>query len=411
MDQQRLNQQFFLKTNRPNSFLYFFKWLCVCICTGVVAGIAAAVFLASLELVTNFRENHVFIILFLPLAGLLIGMIYHYWGTGVVKGNHLLFEEIHYPQKTVPFIMAPLIYLSTVVTHLFGGSAGREGTAIQMGGSIADQFARLFQLNTDERKLLLIAGISAGFAAVFGTPLAGIIFGWEVVNIGRLKNKAILPSILAAYIADSTCKQCGIQHTSYTINVVPEIAVSGILFAIFAGISFGFVARFFIWLSHQATNLFKRMISYPPLRPLIGGVILVVIIWSMHTTKYIGLGIPTILDAFHEPLPIYDFAIKLLLTVLTLSCGFKGGEVTPLFFIGATLGNALSFFIPLPIELLAGMGFVAVFAAAANTPIACIIMSVELFGVQPGGYIAVACLFASFICGKKGIYHFETQRP
>lgn len=403
MDQQR-------KTNRPNSFLYFFKWLCVCICTGVVAGIAAAVFLASLELVTNFRENHVLIILFLPLAGLLIGMIYHYWGTGVVKGNHLLFEEIHYPQKTVPFIMAPLIYLSTVITHLFGGSAGREGTAIQMGGSIADQFAKLFHLNTDERKLLLIAGISAGFAAVFGTPLAGIIFGWEAVSIGRLKNKAIFPSILAAYIADITCKQCGIQHTAYTINVVPEIAVSGILFAIFAGICFGFVARFFIWLSHQVTDLFKRTIRYPPLRPLIGGVILVVTIWSMHTTKYIGLGIPTILDAFHVPLPMYDFAIKLLLTVLTLSCGFKGGEVTPLFFIGAALGNALSFFIPLPIGLLAGMGFVAVFAAAANTPIACIVMSIELFGIQPGGYIAVACLFAGFIGGKKGIYHFERTK-
>src|SRR3954471_25055990 len=330
-----------LKKENP-SFLYIMRWLLACICLGLGAGIAAAIFLASLDFVTNFREAHVYIIAFLPVAGLLIGMVYHYYGTAVVKGNHLLLEEIHYPKKILPFIMTPFIYLSTVITHLFGGSAGREGTAIQMGGSIADQFARLFKFNAQDRKLILIAGIAAGFSAVFGTPVAGIVFGWEVVSIGKIKNRAILPSIITALVADITCKYCGIQHTQYTISFVPDISWEGIGVAIVAGICFGFVARLYTWTLHKLIHLFNKTIPYPPLRPFIGGIILVICIWSLHTTKYIGLGIPTIVESFHTSQPGYDFIIKLVLTVLTLAAGFKGGEVTPLFFIGATLGNAMA---------------------------------------------------------------------
>jgi H+/Cl- antiporter ClcA len=394
------------KKNNGTIILYLCKWVALCMCIGIVAGAAAAIFLASLDWATNYREKHLFIIAFLPLAGLLIGLVYHHWGNHVAKGNHLLLEEIHTPQKTLPFIMAPLIYISTVITHLFGGSAGREGTAIQMGGSIADQFAKRFKFDAADRKLILIAGIAAGFSAVFGTPVAGIVFGLEVVNIGKLKFKALVPSILTAIIADVVCKQCGIHHTNYSIPFVPQLCVSGILFSILAGICFGSVARFFSFLSHRTTILFAQTIAYAPLRPFIGGICMVIMIWSMDTTKYIGLGIPTIVGSFYYQMPPYDFFIKLILTVFTLSAGFKGGEVTPLFFIGATLGNALSLFIPLPMGLLAGMGFTAVFAGAANTPIACIIMSIELFGLAPGGYIAIACVFATFVSGR-GIYYVQ----
>lgn len=379
------------------------KWLLASCCIGIAAGTASAVFLASLDWVTTYREQHFQIIVFLPLTGLLIGLLYHYKGSAIEKGNHLLLEEIHEPQKTLPFLMTPFIYISTVLTHLFGGSAGREGTAVQMGGSLADQFALLFKFGKEDRKLILITGIAAGFAAVFGTPLAGIVFGWEVVHLGRIKNRAIPPAILASFIAHYTCLLWGIHHTPYAIPFVPEITVNGILLAVLAGICFGCTARLFIWLSHRMTAAFKKVIAYPPLRPFIGGVLLVIIIAALGTTRYIGLGIPTILDAFQHPQNSYDFALKLALTVLTLSAGFKGGEVTPLFFIGATLGSALSLILPLPVGLLAGMGFVAVFAGAANTPVACIVMSIELFGTAPGGYIAIACMFAGFVSGR-GIY-------
>lgn len=389
---------------------YFLKWLLACTCIGIATGTASAVFLASLDLVTSFRESHILILAFLPLAGFLIGLLYHYRGSVVERGNHLLLEEIHEPQKSLPFYMAPFIYISTVVTHLFGGSAGREGTAVQMGGSLADQFALLFKFGKEDRKLILITGIAAGFAAVFGTPFAGIVFGWEVVRLGRFRNKAIVPTVIAAFIADYTCTLWGIHHTTYLISVVPDIHFTGILLSVLAGICFGCTARFFIWSSHRVTAVFKKYILYPPLRPFIGGVLLVILLSVLGTTKYIGLGIPTIVDSFQHLQNSYDFAIKLALTVLTLSAGFKGGEVTPLFFIGATLGNALSLLLPLPVGLLAGMGFLAVFAGAANAPIACIVMSMELFGTAPGGYIAIACLFASFVSGK-GIYHVEEHQP
>lgn len=403
-----LNSFLALKKENP-SFTYLMKWFIACVFVGISAGIASAIFLASLDLVTNIREAHVYIIVFLPLAGLLIGLIYHYYGSSVVKGNHLLLEEIHSPKKTLPFIMVPFIYASTVITHLFGGSAGREGTAVQMGGSIADQFARFFKFDTRDRKLMLIAGIAGGFSAVFGTPLAGIVFGWEVVSIGKIKNKAILPSIITAIVADLMCTFCGIEHTHYHISFVPGLNWQGVLLAIMAGICFGGVARLFTWSSHQLTDVFKKVIPYPPLRPFIGGILLVICIWSLHTTKYSGLGIPTIVDSFHHQLSVYDFALKLGLTVLTLSAGFKGGEVTPLFFIGATLGNAMALFVPLPLGLIAGMGFVAVFAGASNAPIACIVMSLELFGMEAVGYMTIACIFASVVCGKNGIYNFQRK--
>ncbi|QYJ68489.1 voltage-gated chloride channel family protein [Flavobacterium litorale] len=387
-----------------NYFSYLLKWLLLALLIGALIGSVTAFFLTSLNWATNWRENHVWIIALLPIGGLIIGLMYHYWGTSVVKGNNQLLEEFHSPKQIIPLKMAPLVLSGTLITHFFGGSAGREGTAVQMGGAIADQFTKLFKLKNTDRKIILIMGISAGFAAVFGTPLAGAIFALEVLVVGRVRYEAILPSFLVAVIANYVCDLWNVAHTHYTIPIVPEMDIINLCYTIAAGILFGLVALLFSKTTHSFGSLFKKTISYPPLRPLIGGICIALVVWLLGTTKYIGLGIPTIVDAFNHDLPQYDFLIKLLLTAFTLGAGFKGGEVTPLFFIGATLGNALFLFVPLPIALLAGMGFVAVFSGATNTPIACTLMGIELFGAESSLYIGVACTVAYLFSGHTGIY-------
>lgn len=380
------------------------KWILICVLIGILSGSASAFFLVSLEWVTQFRIQHDWIIWFLPFGGFLVGASYYYWGESVVKGNNLLLEEYESPKKVIPFKMAPLVLLGTLLTHLFGGSAGREGTAVQMGGAIADQFTKIFKLDTDERKILIILGISAGFASVFGTPMAGAIFALEVLYFSKISFKSIVLSFLVAYAAYFTVDFWEIKHTHYSIPVIPELSANNIFFTIIVGILSGFAALLFSRSTHLWSSLFSKKIKYPPLRPVIGGVILAIAIAGFGFTKFSGLGVPAIVDSFSNPSQWYDFLLKILFTGFTLGAGFKGGEVTPLFFVGATLGSALSLVIPMPIALLAGIGFVAVFSGATHTPIACTIMGVELFGIAPGLFIAIACTFAYFSSGSVGIY-------
>ncbi len=390
---------------------YTIKWLIICLIISPIIGSFSAIFLLCLDWASNFRDSHLWIIALLPIAGLAIGAMYYIYGNSVLKGNNLLLEEFRSPKKIIPLRMVPLIFVGTILTHLFGGSAGREGTAVQIGGAIADRFTKLLNLSNEDRKIIIIIGISAGFASVFGTPLAGAIFALEVVTLGKIKLNAIIPSFLAAIFANYFCSLYPISHTQYYLSelaIATNINPINIIWAILSGIVFGLVAMLFSKSIHYWGNLFNRLTSYIPLQTTIGGAILVIAIFAVYKltgeTKYAGLGIATIKSAFYEQSSWYDFIAKLLFTTFTLGCGFKGGEVTPLFFIGATLGSALSFLIPLEMSLLAAMGFVAVFAGATNTPIACIFMGIELFGIESGYFIAIACCVAYLFSGYSGIY-------
>jgi H+/Cl- antiporter ClcA len=400
--------------NAKKIMLVTLKWIFICVMTGIFSGSASAFFLVALDWVTQYREHNNWMIWLLPIGGLIIGLLYYYWGESVAKGNNLLLEEYENPQKIIPLKMAPLVLFSTLITHLFGGSAGREGTAVQIGGAIADQFTRLSsraqsrdKLDTTDRKTLIILGISAGFASVFGTPLAGALFALEVLYFSKINYKSISLSFLTAYIAYFTVEFWHVKHTHYSIPIIPEISFTVLFWIIPVSIIFGLAAMSFSRSTHFWGALFSKTISYPPLRPFIGGIILALAIYFVGTTKYIGLGVPIIVDSFSNPNASYDFLLKILFTGFTLGAGFKGGEVTPLFFVGATLGSALSVVVPLPIALLAGMGFVAVFSGATHTPIACTVMGMELFGIESGVFIGIACVIAYFSSGSVGIYNAQ----
>ena len=389
------------------------KWLAIYILVGGMVGSATAFFLQTLDYVTLFRTNHIWVVYFLPMAGLVIGLLYYYYGDAANKGNNLLIEthqslENGETPKPIPFKLAPMVFLSTLLTHVAGGSAGREGTAVQMGGAIADQFTGFFKLNTAERKIILIIGISSGFAAVFGTPLAGAIFAIEILSIKKIKINQVFASFFVAYIAHYSFLAWQVKHTLYSIPTIPAISVTTSLWAIVAGVIFGLTAFAFTSTGKLFEGLFSK-IKFAPLRPFIGGIIIALFIVVFNATKYIGLGIPSIQDAFVNNASQFDFAIKLILTSFTLSAGFKGGEVTPLFFIGATLGNLLIWFIPLPMALLAGMGFVAVFSGATNCAIASIVLGLELFGMQAGVYVGLASVAAYFTSGPNGIYSAQLK--
>jgi H+/Cl- antiporter ClcA len=377
------------------------RWMLLASLVGALAGTASAGFLVALDWVTTWREAHTWALALLPVGGLLVGLAYHYFGNRVVKGNNLILDEIHAPSATIPLRLVPLVLGGTLLTHLLGGSAGREGTAVQMGGALADQLARW--LPRRERRLLLIAGMSAGFASVFGTPLAGAVFGLEVFLLGAVRYEAILPSFLAAVVADVVTRAWGVGHTPYPELAAVPLTAAGLGATLLAGALFGLAARAFAGLTHWFTSVFRR-IGYAPLRPVVGGALVALAMWGLGTMRYAGLGVPVIVEAFQHQLSGQDFAWKLLLTALTLGAGFKGGEVTPLFFMGAALGSALAGVLPLPVALLAGMGFVGVFAGAANTPLACLLMGMELFGARAGVYLGLACVVAYLFSGHHGIY-------
>jgi H+/Cl- antiporter ClcA len=344
--------------------------------------------------------------------------MYHWLGRAVEGGNNLVVDAVHEPAAGLPPRIVPLIFIGTVATHVAGGSAGREGTAVQMGGGIASALASLYRLGADDRRTLLMAGISAGFGAVFGTPIAGAIFALEVLTIGRINYRALVPVLIAGLLADWTTAAWGIHHTAYHVTLAPraidDLPFDWLLMAkvIVAGVVFGLASLLFTELTHGVGRFSRRVIGNPILRPAVAGVAVIALVYVAGTRDYLGLGVSsaspgatTIVSSF-RPGGADDWAwiLKIVFTAVTIGGGFKGGEVTPLFFIGATLGNRLGGLLHAPIDLFAGLGFAGVFAGAANTPLACTVMGIELFGAGPAVYLAVACFTAYLVSGHTGIY-------
>ena len=399
---------------------YLFYWIIRIVPVSIAVGSLVALFLWLLDLATTARWQHLWIIFLLPFAGVLISFLYRKYGKNSDAGNNLIIDEIHEPGGGIPGRMTPFILISTIITHLFGGSAGREGTAVQMGGSVSFLFSKWYRLSAADKRILLMCGMSAGFGAVFGTPVAGAIFALEVLAIGTIKYDALVPCLIAGVLADITCAAYGIHHTQYTISYLND-GKHGLPFLPFdllllgkvtiAGAFFGMAGYLFAQIAHTIKNNANKYISVRWLIPVCGAAAVIAISYALGTFDYLGLGVTnpnngvSIVSAFTaNGANTWSWLWKLLLTAITLSTGFKGGEVTPLFFIGATLGNTLAIISGSPVDLFAGLGFIAVFAGATNTPIACTLMGVELFGGHNLVYYAVACFTAYYFSGHTGIY-------
>lgn len=385
------------------------RFLGLAVAIGAGAGLASGLFLEALRIATETHAAHPWLLYLLPLAGALIAALYAGYGRTAAGGNNLILDEIHRPQASgVPLRMFPLILGTTVITHLFGGSAGREGTAVQMGGSIAGEAARRLRLDQAQTRMALMCGISGGFSGVFGTPLAGTVFGMEMLAVGAIRYEALIPCLVAALVADETVRLLGVAHSHYAIDsAIPALSTAIVAKVALVGIGCGIVSATFSELTALIEHQSRRLFANPIARTTIGGVLVVGLTLAFGTRIYNGLSLPLLSESFTEDVPTFAFAAKLLLTALTLGVGFKGGEVTPLFVIGATFGATLSGPLGIAPDFAAALGFIAVFAAAANTPIACVLMGAELFGGGGIVYFGIATFVAYTISGHRGIYHAQ----
>lgn len=396
-------------------------WISAVVITAVVSGISGAFFLWSLELVTRWHRAEPRLIWTLPLIGVGIWWIYHSTAGKAARGTNLLIEEARNPAGNVPFRLAPLILVTTLMTHLGGGSAGREGTAVQLGGGLAAGVAHWLRLSADQARIVLLAGMAAGFGAVFGTPWAGSVFAVECVRPERPDWRSLPVCMLGAWIGHGVCTGCGAHHAHWDLGLpAPPEGWTGILpphwllAAVVGGLIFGGVARLYVLTGKVAVSEFGRIRSRW-FRPVIGGLLIIGLTLVLDNRSYLGLGaVPmdpgnvSIQTALGDgPVPTWAWAKKLVFTVLTLASGFKGGEVTPLFFIGSTLGFVLAQSIGIPTGLGAAMGLTAVFGGASRAPIACTVLGMEMFGLRAGPFIALACVSAAWSCGRHGIYEAQ----
>ncbi|WP_306589712.1 chloride channel protein [Geothrix sp. 21YS21S-4] len=375
---------------------------------GLLAGAASAGFLWALERVIGLRMAHPWLLFLLPVLGLVSAALYHWYGGEADGGGTLVLDEALEFRGRVQSRMAPLVLLGTLLTHLGGGSAGREGTAVQMGASLARSVGKLpwrfLKLTRSRQRRLLMAGVSAGFGSLFGTPVAGTVFGLEAVAIGKLHYEGLVICTAASFVADWTCRGLGAHHAVFSVPAPVFSWGLGIRMLLFA-IPVALVAGSFSELAH-GLGRWSRRVLHPLARPVMGGLAVVLLAVIFPQDGFLNLGLPWLDQVFTSPhaVPSWAFLVKLVFTAVTVGFGFKGGEVTPLFVMGALLGAACAGILHIPVPVLAAVGFIGVFAAASNTPIASTLMGIELFGSAFVGPIAVVSFVAYVLVGHRGIY-------
>ena len=382
------------------------RWVALAVVVGVLSGLLSAAFLESLDWATNTRNSNNWLVFTLPIAGLIVGGLYHYLGRGLERGTNLIIDQIHSHSQWVPFRLTPLIFGASVISHVAGGSTGREGAALQFAAGVTDPISKKLKLPPADRSLMLITAIAGGFGSVFGVPVTGAVFALEVQRVGRIRYDALVPAFVASFIGDAVVRGLGVHHTHYPLfpSVNWNWATGGRVAAF--GLIAGLIALLFVQLTHTVKKVSAKYISWYPARPLVGGIILAVLVLACGWRDYQGLSIPLALEAMNGS-AAGQWGTKLLLTSLTIGSGFVGGEFIPLFVIGALAGASYAHITGANVALFAMVGAVAVLAGATNAPLACTLLGIELFGGNGIVLFAVACAAAYATSGHTGIYHAQ----
>ena len=387
--------------------LDFLRWIVLAIITGFVVGGVGILFVKGLGLANNFRGAHPEIILGLPLAGLALVFLYKISNYENDKGTNLVISTLH-AETQIPFRMAPLIFVATITTHLFGGSAGREGAALQLGGSIGNQLGRWFRLDEDDTRLIVMCGMSAAFSAIFGTPLAAVIFAMEVATIGGMQYAAFVPCMAASLVASSFATAMGCHAEAFTITEPVDFALVPALLIVVLGILCALVSVFFCQALHSSGHLFKKYLPNPYLRIAVGALVIILLTIILQTSAYSGAGVNLIEEAFLGEAPKMAFLWKIIFTAITLGVGFKGGEIVPSFCIGATFGCLFGTLVGLSPSLCAAVGMVAVFCGVTNSPITSLVIGFEMFGFDCMKYLLIGVAISYMLSGYTGLYSEQT---
>jgi H+/Cl- antiporter ClcA len=381
-------------------------WVALAVVIGSLSGLLSAAFIRSLDWATDTRTSHTWLIYTLPLCGLVVGASYHYLGRGLERGSNLIIEEIHQHSDYIPLRLTPLIFFGSVISHLGGGSTGREGAALQLAAGVTDPISKKLGLNQPDRQIMLITAIAAGFGSVFGVPVTGALFALEVQRVGRVRYDALVPAFVASFVGDAAVRAVGVHHTLFPHISEPRWTTALALQIAIFGVIAGLIALLFVRITHGIKTVMKKYVAWYPARPVIGGIVVAALILIFGWRDYSGVSVPLALEAMRGSTHGLWF-VKLGLTALTLGTGFVGGEVIPLFVMGALAGASYGNIIGGNVAFFAIVGSLAVLAGAANTPLACTLLGIELFGGNGVMFFAVVCAAAYATSGHTGIYRAQ----
>lgn len=385
--------------------LTLLKWVLFSVLVGFSVGAVGAVFHMAIDKATFLRENNPWVLYLLPLAGLLIVWAYHVTGMSDDKGTEYIIGAVR-EGRILRIRTAPLIFLGTVLTHLTGGSAGREGAALQLGGSMSNFIGRLIHLDEKDDRIITMCGMAAGFSALFGTPLAAAIMAMEVVSVGVMYYSAIVPCVLSALIAQQVALAMGVGPTAFQVTGIPGLTPIVLAQLVGLGVLCALVAVMFCTIMHLVPKGYEKITRNPYLRVLLGGG-LVVLLSLLLGRDYNGAGVAVIQNALGGQARPEAFALKVIFTALTLAAGFKGGEIVPAFFCGATFGCFYGAMLGLPASFAAAAGMVSVFCGVTNCPLTSILLSYELFGGEGLPMYALCCAVSYMLSGYSGLYHAQ----